>query len=319
MSHANATLTPTGRLRLAKLVVDKCWTYERAAERFSVSASTARRWAVRYRDEGVAGMVDRSSRPLRRCPRQLSRRQERRIIGLRVSRRWGPHRIGYHLGVPPSTVQGYWQALPLPRLKSTRPSHRVRCGQDLRAERTVTRRPHPANWSTSTSRSWDGSPTAAAGDPRPSQAGTTEHASAAGWATRTCTTPSMTTPGYAYSEIHADERKETAAAFWRRASACFADHGITIQAVLTDNGNATDPTLWAEALGTQSSTDGPGPTDPRPTGRSNGSTGPCSRNGPTSTSTAQKPNAPPPTPTGSITTITTAATPHSTASHPQTA
>ena len=54
MSHANATLTPTGRLRLAKLVVEKCWTYERAAERFSVSASTARRWAGRYRDEGEA-------------------------------------------------------------------------------------------------------------------------------------------------------------------------------------------------------------------------------------------------------------------------
>jgi len=47
--------------------------------------------------------------------------------------------------------------------------------------------------------------------------------------------------------------------------------------------------------------------------------GPCSRNGPTATSTAQKPTAQPPTPTGSITTITTAATPHSKASHQPTA
>lgn len=37
MSHANATLTPAGRLRLAKLVVDEQWSYAHAAERFSVS------------------------------------------------------------------------------------------------------------------------------------------------------------------------------------------------------------------------------------------------------------------------------------------
>ena len=29
---------------------------------------------------------------------------ERRIVKLRYCRRWGPHRIGYHLGVPRSTV-----------------------------------------------------------------------------------------------------------------------------------------------------------------------------------------------------------------------
>ena len=49
MTHANATLTPAGRLRLAQLVVDHDWTYARAAERFSVSITTARRWALRYR------------------------------------------------------------------------------------------------------------------------------------------------------------------------------------------------------------------------------------------------------------------------------
>jgi hypothetical protein len=52
-THANATLTPTGRLRLARLVVVKKWTLARAAERFSVSITTARRWAERYRAHGV--------------------------------------------------------------------------------------------------------------------------------------------------------------------------------------------------------------------------------------------------------------------------
>lgn len=38
----------------------------------------------------------------------------------------------------------------------------------------------------------------------------------------------------AYSEIHDDEQGVTAAAFWRRARQFFADHGITVRAVLTD-------------------------------------------------------------------------------------
>jgi hypothetical protein len=39
------------------------------------------------------------------CPGgQAARRTERRIIALRFTRRWGPHRIGYHLHLPQSTV-----------------------------------------------------------------------------------------------------------------------------------------------------------------------------------------------------------------------
>ncbi len=103
MSHANAPLTPTGRLRLARCIVEDGWPLRRAAERFGVSVTTARRWADRYRAEGAAGMIDRSSRP-RHCPHRTPRRTERRVIGLRVSRRWGPARIAYHLGMHPSTV-----------------------------------------------------------------------------------------------------------------------------------------------------------------------------------------------------------------------
>jgi len=101
MTHANASLTPTGRKRLAEAIVKHGWTPRRAAERFQVSPGTARKWAVRYR-AGLP-MTDKSSRP-RRSPRRIPTRLERRIIGLRVTRRWGPHRIGYHLGVPRSTV-----------------------------------------------------------------------------------------------------------------------------------------------------------------------------------------------------------------------
>ena len=95
MTHANAPLTPEGRRRLAHLVAEEGWPVRRAAERFQVSPATASRWVGRYR----AGqpMEDRSCRP-HHSPGRLARRTERRIITLRLNRRWGPHRIAYHLG-----------------------------------------------------------------------------------------------------------------------------------------------------------------------------------------------------------------------------
>jgi hypothetical protein len=80
-------------------VVDEEWPLRRAAERFQVSATTA----ARYRQLGEAGMADRPSRP-HRCPRRTPSRTERRIIKVRVTRRWDPARIGWLLGLHPSTV-----------------------------------------------------------------------------------------------------------------------------------------------------------------------------------------------------------------------
>src|SRR5687767_15992411 len=98
MPHRNAPLTETGRLRLARCVVEQGWSLRRAAERFQVSPTTAQRWAGRYRELGAAGMVDRSSRPVR-SPGRTPSRVERRIIKVRVTRRWGPARIAFLLGL----------------------------------------------------------------------------------------------------------------------------------------------------------------------------------------------------------------------------
>lgn len=65
--------------------------------------STAKRWADRYRRLGEAGMIDRSSRP-RHSPRRTPTRTERRIIKVRVLRRWGPAWIASLLRLVPSTV-----------------------------------------------------------------------------------------------------------------------------------------------------------------------------------------------------------------------
>nr|WP_245695331.1 leucine zipper domain-containing protein [Streptomyces antibioticus] len=52
----------------------------RAAERFQVSHSTAKRWADRYRLQGWAGMYDRSSRP-HHSPRKTPATSRNRCYG----------------------------------------------------------------------------------------------------------------------------------------------------------------------------------------------------------------------------------------------
>ncbi|SNS00772.1 Integrase core domain-containing protein [Haloechinothrix alba] len=115
MPHSNAPLTETGRLRLARCVVEQRWPLRRAAERFQVATATAHRWSVRYREHGAAGLADRSSRP-RRCPRRTPTRRERRVLQVRVSRRWGPARIAGLLGMPASTVHRILVRYGAPRL-----------------------------------------------------------------------------------------------------------------------------------------------------------------------------------------------------------
>jgi transcriptional regulator of acetoin/glycerol metabolism len=114
MSHANAPLTPIGRQRLAVLIVDQGWNVRRAAERFQVSPATVSKWAARYR-AGEA-LSDRSSRP-HRSPTRVSKRREHRIICLRFTRRWGPHRISYHLGIPRSTIERVLARYRMPPLR----------------------------------------------------------------------------------------------------------------------------------------------------------------------------------------------------------
>jgi transposase InsO family protein len=53
----------------------------------------------------------------------------------------------------------------------------------------------------------------------------------------------------AYSEILGDERGATAATFWARARAFFADAGVSVDAVLTDNGACYRSHAFARALG----------------------------------------------------------------------
>ena len=103
MVHRNAPLTETGRLRLARCIVEDRWPIARAAERFQVSRPTATRWARRYRELGAAGMADRSCRP-HHSPRQTPQPLVRRIVHLRWKQRLGPVGIAGRVGLAASTV-----------------------------------------------------------------------------------------------------------------------------------------------------------------------------------------------------------------------
>ena len=254
MTHANAPLTPEGRRRLAVLIVEDGWMIRRAAERFQVSPATASKWAGRYR-RGLP-MTDGSSRPAR-SPRRCAQRLERRIVKLRYCRRWGPHRISYHLGVPRSTVGRVLARYRMPLLAHLDQATGlpVRKAQPIRYEaaapgdlvhvdiKKLGRIPDGGGW-------------------RAFGRDSEQHRRNDVVQHRAKRAGAPGSRGYvflhhavddhsrlAYSEQLLDERKETAAAFWERARAFFVEAGIAVRAVMTDNGACYRSHDFAKALG----------------------------------------------------------------------
>ena len=100
--HHNARLTFRGRELLVKRIVEQGLRVEEAAQASGVSVRTAYKWLRRYRQEGITGLYDRSSRP-RHCPHQTSAHRHQEIVRLRRLRRTY-RQISRQLGVSQSTV-----------------------------------------------------------------------------------------------------------------------------------------------------------------------------------------------------------------------
>ena len=84
--HKNARLTPHGRALLVNRMLNGGLRPEEAAQACGVSVRTAYKWLRRFRDEGDAGLKDRSSRP-KTCPHALSDDVRQKAFALRRSRR----------------------------------------------------------------------------------------------------------------------------------------------------------------------------------------------------------------------------------------
>ena len=103
MFHGNARLTPFGRELLVRRIRDDGWPVPVAAASMGVSRATAYKWLGRYRTDGVAGLVDRPSRP-QSSPRAVPADVTAAVLAARRERREGPHRLGARLGLARSTV-----------------------------------------------------------------------------------------------------------------------------------------------------------------------------------------------------------------------
>jgi transposase InsO family protein len=250
VSHANAALTPRARLRLARLVVDNGWTYAAAAKVFMVAARTARKWAERYRAEGAAGMIDRSSRP-HTSPAKTSPQMVRRIVRLRWRKRLGPVQIAGQLGVPASTVHAV-----LRRCRINRLSHIDRVtGEPLRRYE----HDYPGSLIHVDVTKYANIPDGGGhkflgrhvGDRNARQTARRTGERTSSYRPRIGVAFVHTViddhTRLAYAEICADEKAVTAVGVLQRAIEWFAERGVTVERVLSDNGSAYRSHAWRDA------------------------------------------------------------------------
>jgi len=251
VSHANALLTPKTRLRLARLVVETGWTYSAAAKMFMVSPRTAKKWADRYRAEGAAGMVDRSSRP-HHSPTRTPQPVVKAIVRLRWRHRLGPVQIAGILGMPASTVHAVLVRCRVNRLWRI---DRV-TGEPLRRYE----HDHPGSLIHVDVTKFGNIPDGGGWRYVGKQQGELNRAATV---ERTGTARSrwrgpLVGRAYvhtviddhsraAYAEICADETAATAIGVLERAVAWFAERGVTVERVLSDNGSAYKSHAWRDA------------------------------------------------------------------------
>jgi transposase InsO family protein len=235
---------------LARLVVDEGWPPSRAAEFFNVSWRTAAKWAERYRQEGVNGMLDRSSarhHQHAKTPQPMVRR----IVHLRWKHRLGPVQIAAKLDMPASTVHAVLVRCRLNRLshidrvtgEPARRYERERPGEMIHVDVTKFGNvPDGGGWRFvgKTQGDWNRQATR-------DRTG----AKAAHYKPRvgTCFVHTVIDDysRVAYAEVHDDEKAVTAAGVLYRAVAWFAERGVTVERVLSDNGSAYVSHLWRDS------------------------------------------------------------------------
>ncbi len=249
MSHRNAPLTPEGRRRLCERV-DTGRPISHVAAEAGIARQTLGKWYARWLEHGVAGLQDRSSRPVR-CPNQTDSQVEDLVEHLRRNMKLGPVMLAAELAdfgvkMHPSTVHRV-----LVRRGCSRLADLDVTGQDMRVNKN--RYEHPLAGDLvhidvkKVGRIPDG------GGWRVHGKGSAEHKASQrrgriGY--RYFHTAIDDHSRLAYTEALGDEKAATAAGFWQRAKEFFAAHGIeVIRRVLTDNGSCYRARAFNDALG----------------------------------------------------------------------
>jgi len=233
--HANARTCPKSRKLLVIRLEEEGWSLRAAAEAAGISERSARKWLARWRTEGDAGLVDRSSAP--RCvPSRLPADRLKAIEALRRLRMTAAE-IAEVLGMALSTVSRWLLRIGLgkrSRLTPPEPPNRYerkRPGElihvDIKKLGRILRPGHRVTGN------------------RRDRFTDARGYGVAGWEfVHVCVDDATR---LAYVEVLSDERGQTAVGFLRRAVEWFGSMGITVERVMSDNGSCYRSHVHARA------------------------------------------------------------------------
>lgn len=226
--HANARTCPNSRKLLVKRIEEENWSLMAAAEAAGISERSARKWLARWRAEGEAGLLDRSSAPQHIPHRTPPSTVE--AIGVLRRLRMTAAEIAEVLGLALSTVSLWLRRIGLgkrSRLEPPEPPNRYerkRPGELIHVDIKKLGRFGAAGKRVIGHR-----------------------AASRGYGWERCHVCVDDATRLAYVEVLPDERGETAAAFLRRAVVWFAERGVKVERVMTDNGAAYRSVVHATA------------------------------------------------------------------------
>jgi transposase InsO family protein len=227
--HKNARLTLARRMEMVHDVLQRCLPMTAAATAHGVSVPTVRKWVARFRDAGECGLRDRSSRPAL-SPRAIGAHSAAAIVELR-RRRLTQARIARSVGVSAATVSRVLARAGLSRLSDLEPS-----APPVRYEHA-----HPGDLlhiDTKKLGRIERMGHRITGDRRDTSEG-------AGWEYLFVAVDDHARIGF--TQMKPNERRSCAVAFLRASVRYFAELGVTVRRLLTDNGSAFRSKRFAAA------------------------------------------------------------------------
>jgi transposase InsO family protein len=228
--HKNARLTPLGRERIVRLALSG-QTPKAIASAAGVCPRTVRKWVARFEADGMAGLVDRSSRP-HRLNRPTPEPVVAQIEALR-RQRWTGAQIAAEAGVSPATVSRILKRLGLNRVAALEPAaparryERATPGELIHIDIKKLGRFEQVGHRITGDRTGQ------------------SNSRGVGWEfVHVCIDDASR---IAFSQILADEKKESAVVFLTAAVAYYASLGVCVQRVMTDNGSCYKSFAFREA------------------------------------------------------------------------